>query len=165
MLQHAKQRGVSVYRIYSTCYACCQLPPLLQLYKGTLEKHTHVIYLFFVHVLAHLSVCQAQTQQNDTAMKTSVALPWQQMNARAEQNGVEQSRADRSRRIKAQRSSQRGEEERRTLLNTTSSTSSPSWSLQPQLFLSSISVCCQTLQSETRSDGSTLTLAPKKEAY
>lgn len=51
-----------------------------------------------VHVWVSLGVCWAQNQQNATGMRISVALPWQQTNARA----------DGSSRIKAQRSSQRG---------------------------------------------------------
>lgn len=138
--------------------------PLSYSYTKVLWKNTRMLFIYFLYMFLRICLCVRLRLSRMT-------LQWKQVwlchgnRWMPEQNGVEQSRADRSRRIKAQRSSQRGEEERRTLLNTTSSTSSPSWSLQPQLFLSSISVCCQTLQSETRSDGSTLTLAPKKEAY
>lgn len=51
-----------------------------------------------VHVWTSLGVSWAQTQQNATGMRISAASPWQQRNARA----------DRSSRIEAQRSSQRG---------------------------------------------------------
>lgn len=45
-----------------------------------------------------LAVCWAQIQQNATGMRISVALPWQQRNARGDGSG----------RVKAQRSPQQG---------------------------------------------------------
>lgn len=50
-------------------------------------------------VSVFLGVCRAQNQQNAAGMRISVALPWQQTNARA----------DGSSGIKAQRSSQQAE--------------------------------------------------------
>lgn len=82
--------------------------------------------------------CWAQNQQSTTGIRISVALPWQQMNARAEGG----------RRIKAQSSSQQREKNERTWLKHHLCC----WSPQPQLFSSSISVCCDMLRSEISSD-------------